>query len=114
MAKISKSFGTALNGVENVYTQHVPLLSHTLEAVAKGKLKADAYPVAGEGAGGRAAETIVFIVGGVTYEEANTVALFNAANPGMKVLLGGSCVHNSTSFQKEVLKTFEIKRTGRV
>ena len=33
-----------MQGVENVYTQHTPLLMQTLEAVAKGRLKDAEYP----------------------------------------------------------------------
>lgn len=38
---------------------------------------------------------IVFIIGGTTYEEANCVYNFNKTTPGVKVLLGGSTVHNT-------------------
>ena len=31
-------------GVENVYTQHTPLLVHTLEALMRGRLKEGDYP----------------------------------------------------------------------
>ena len=48
------------------------------------------------------------MIGGTTYEEARTVALFNQdpvaalngsiTNPtGTRILLGGTCVHNSSS-----------------
>ena len=51
---------------------------------------------------------IVFMIGGTTYEEAKTVSVFNqdpvAATSGgitnaagIRVLLGGTCVHNSSS-----------------
>ena len=33
-----------LQGVENVYTQHTPLLLHTLEALVRGRLKEGDYP----------------------------------------------------------------------
>ena len=37
----------------------------------------------------------MFFVGGVTYEEAASVAQFNAQNPSMQVVLGSNTVHNS-------------------
>ncbi|KAI0004570.1 Sec1-like protein [Russula compacta] len=49
-------------------------------------------------------DVIVFIIGGTTYEEARTVALLNQEPPttggtvGARILLGGTCVHNSASF----------------
>ena len=37
--RMAKNLQTGLNGVENVYTQHVPLLMNTLDAAVKGKLR---------------------------------------------------------------------------
>ena len=45
---------------------------------------------------------IVFMVGGVTYEESRYVSEMNTANPGVRVLLGGTTIHNSASFLEEV------------
>ena len=39
---------------------------------------------------------IIFVVGGATYEEANAVYNFNKVTPGMKFILGGSTIHNSS------------------
>ena len=44
----------------------------------------------------------MFVVGGATYEEAKMVAQINASSPGMRVVLGGTTVHNSASFLEEV------------
>ena len=49
----------------------------------------------------RPQDVIVFIIGGATYEEARTVALLNqepatGSTGGARLLLGGTCVHNST------------------
>lgn len=41
---------------------------------------------------------MIFIVGGTTYEEARSVALYNAANPGVRFFLGGSVVLNSKRY----------------
>lgn len=113
ISQLGRQLHSSVVGVENVYTQHVPLLSHTLDSVAKGKLKDSAYPLisgAAGSSGSRPSEVVVFIVGGVTMEEAAKVAEFNAAGPqvngGMKVVLGGSTIHNSTSFLREVGASF--------
>ena len=56
----------------------------------------------------RPQDVIIIMIGGITYEEARTVALFNqdpvaasnggVTNPaGTRILLGGTCVHNSSS-----------------
>jgi vacuolar protein sorting-associated protein 45 len=107
MSKMAKSLKTSLEGIENVYSQHVPLLMHTLDAVRQGKLKDSVFPaIAGGGGAGRPQEVIVFIVGGVTFEEAYKVAELNASNCGISALLGGSFIHNSTSFLEDLHDAF--------
>lgn len=46
------------------------------------------------------------MVGGVTYEEACKVAELNATLGTGNVVLGGSFVHNSTSFLEELNSSF--------
>lgn len=89
-----------------MYTQHKPLLFTTLENIGKGKLKDSAYPVALSTSAAKVSEVVIFIVGGATYEEAMRVTEFNAANPSMRVILGGSCIHNSRSFLQEIGQAF--------
>lgn len=104
---LGKALSTSLNGVENVFTQHEPLLSNILDTISKGKLKDSQFPlISNSSSSGRLNEVVVFIVGGATYEEATKVAEFNKANPSMRVVLGGSCIHNSNSFLKEVGNVF--------
>lgn len=43
-ARFTKAAKQGLKGVENVYTQHSPLLLATLEALARGRLRADEFP----------------------------------------------------------------------
>jgi len=43
----------------------------------------------------RPQDVVVFIVGGVTYEEALTVHTFNRTTPGVRIVLGGTTVHNT-------------------
>ncbi|CDO69996.1 hypothetical protein BN946_scf184973.g6 [Trametes cinnabarina] len=104
-----------LKGVENVYMQHTPHLSQTLENLFKGRLKEATHPFldgAGPNAGlQRPGDVIIFMVGGTTYAEARVVALLNqessfgnSAASGTRLLLGGTCVHNSSSFL-EMLRT---------
>ncbi|KAK7409029.1 Mitochondrial Translation Optimization [Neonectria punicea] len=57
-----------LKGVENVYTQHSPLLEATLQNLIKGRLREQQYPFV-EGGGStkdKPQDIIVFIVGGAT------------------------------------------------
>ncbi|OJZ86193.1 hypothetical protein ASPFODRAFT_71880 [Aspergillus luchuensis CBS 106.47] len=93
-----------LKGVENVYTQHSPRLEATLQNLIKGRLKELQYPFL-EGGGhtrDKPQDIIIFMVGGATYEEAKMVAQVNASSPGVRVVLGGTSIHNSTSFLEEV------------
>lgn len=89
-----------LKGVENVYTQHSPRLEATLQNLIKARLKEQQYPFI-EGGGttrDKPQDIIVFIVGGATYEEAKMVAQVNASSPGVRVVLGATSIHNSTTF----------------
>jgi vacuolar protein sorting-associated protein 45 len=91
-----------LKGVENVYTQHSPRLENTLQNLIKGRLKEIQYPFLEGHTRDKPQDIIVFIVGGAAYEEAKMVAQVNASIPGVRVVLGGTGVHNSTTFLEEV------------
>ncbi|XP_046963784.1 vacuolar protein sorting-associated protein 45 [Vanessa cardui] len=104
-AKITKRLFKGLSGVENIYTQHTPLLKDTLEDLIKGKLRENLYPVVGGDylpSGKRPQDIIVFIVGGATYEESLCVHQINQAYPGVRVVLGGTTIHNSASYLEEI------------
>ena len=51
----------------------------------------------------RPQDIIVFVVGGVTYEEAMAVSILNKTTPGVRVVLGGTTVHNSHRLNTSVL-----------
>lgn len=97
-------FNRGLRGVENVYTQHSPRLEGTLQDLIKGRLNMNSYPFV-EGGGqtrDKPQDIIVFMVGGATYEESRMVAQVNASSPGVRVVLGGTGMQNSSSFLDEV------------
>lgn len=85
---------------------------NSLDAALKGKLKESHFPSTGNSAntntgsgisgGGGGSSVIVFIVGGVTYEEATKVAEMNSNYPTRKVILGGNTIHNSNTFLTEL------------
>jgi len=108
MSKMTKSLKNSLDGIENVYAQHNPLLSDVIDLAAKGKLKDQHYPALAAVASTAAKPTavIAYVVGGATYEEATKVNEINASNSGFKVLLGGSYIHNSTSFLDDLADAF--------
>ncbi|KAI6087555.1 Sec1-like protein [Hypoxylon rubiginosum] len=93
-----------LKGVENVYTQHSPHLETTLQNLIKGRLREQQYPFVDGGGTTRdkPQDIVVFVIGGATYEEAKSVAGINASSPGVRVVLGGTSVHNAATFLDEV------------
>ncbi|XP_033124058.1 vacuolar protein sorting-associated protein 45-like [Anneissia japonica] len=100
---MTKKFFQGMKGVENIYTQHTPLLQETLDQLIKGKLKEASFPYLGTGQlKNRPQDVIVFMVGGITYEEAFAVYNLNKTTPGVRIVLAGTCIHNSTSFMEEV------------
>ncbi|XP_064086038.1 vacuolar protein sorting-associated protein 45-like [Macrobrachium nipponense] len=109
VSSIKKRLFKGLKGVDNVYTQHKPLLIETLMEVVKGRLREGAFPYCGNppSSPSRPQNIIVFIVGGITYEETAAVHQFNTNNPGVRVILGGSTVHNSSSFLASVEHVME-------
>ncbi|KAF5277477.1 hypothetical protein FQR65_LT03814 [Abscondita terminalis] len=73
--KITKRFFKGLSGVDNVYTQHKPVLHEILDDLFKGRIREDLYPRLNSMSNqlsGRPQDVIVFIVGGATYEESLT------------------------------------------
>lgn len=100
---ITRKVIKGLKGVENIYTQHTPLLKEILEDVIRGRLKEPAFPYLGTvQLRERPQDIIVFIIGGATYEESLTVYQLNNNTPGIKIVLGGTTVHNFNSFLEEI------------
>lgn len=102
---MTKKFLKGLKGVENIYTQHKPLVATLLDQMVKGKLKESAYPYVGTSQlRDRPQDIIVFMIGGTTYEETLTIHNINRTTPGVRVVLGGTSVHNMTTFMEEITK----------
>ncbi|KAL5560419.1 hypothetical protein UlMin_036630 [Ulmus minor] len=113
LLNIARNMARGLKGVENVYTQHQPLLFQTMESITKGRLRDLDYPFVGNHfQQGRPQEVIIFIVGGTTYEESRSVALQNATNSGTRFILGGSVVLNSKRFLKDLEEAQRVARTS--
>ncbi|CAK4664416.1 unnamed protein product [Aphanomyces euteiches] len=103
-----------LQGVGCVLTQHVPPLMKTLDNLFKGTLEASEYGGIQSAAPlpKKLKDVIVYIHGGVTFEETLKVAELNAklAPQGQRVILGGPQILNSDLFLKEL--TDESSGTG--
>ncbi|KAL7752594.1 vacuolar protein sorting-associated protein 45 [Sorochytrium milnesiophthora] len=113
-----KNVFRGLKGVENVYTQHTPHMAQTLELITKGRLKETTHPfIETQGlnqavaAKDRVNNLIIFVVGGATYEEAKYINQLMTSTPGLRIVLGGTAIHNSQSFLREVFDALTV-RTG--
>jgi hypothetical protein len=94
---------------------------NTLDAALKGKLKDNAFPSTSGFTGssnsgassssssanansgsssGPVQSVVVFMIGGVTYEESTKVAEINGNR--RRVILGGNTIHNSNTFLNEL------------
>ncbi|KAL6962366.1 vacuolar protein sorting-associated protein 45 [Sarracenia purpurea var. burkii] len=113
LLNIARNMARGLKGVENVYTQHQPLLFQTMESITKGRLRDVDYPYIGNHfQQGRPQEVVIFIVGGTTYEESRSIALQNASVSGIRFILGGSVILNSKRFLKDLEEAQRIARTS--
>ncbi|ESN92176.1 hypothetical protein HELRODRAFT_194330 [Helobdella robusta] len=100
---ITKKFLRGLKGVENIYTQHQPVLISLLEQLLKNKLKESSFPYLGAShLRERPQDIIIFQVGGTTYEESSSVHNFNKMYSNNRILLASTCLHNFKSFLEEV------------
>lgn len=112
VSKVTNSFKTNVKGISNIYSQHEPVLMNIIQNISKGKLQQKTHPYMSNDLRKCGSfspekdipdEIIVFMVGGVTYEEATKVNDFNKTNDKhISVLLGGTTIHNSTSFLEEL------------
>jgi vacuolar protein sorting-associated protein 45 len=127
MSRMTKNIVGAVAGVDNVYAQHVPILMDTIQQVLRGKLSTKEYPIIASGTSYGAPkgtpssfnnnvnslesvvpeEVLIFMVGGITYEEGMKISELNQQNKGrgIRFVLAGSTVHNSTSFLDELRAT---------
>ena len=94
-----------LKGVENIYTQHSPVMKEVIEDLVKGRLKINQFPFLSHEKlqiMEKPQNVIVFMIGGVTYEEALLVHQLNKTLPGVRIILGGTTIHNFSSFLEEI------------
>jgi len=95
-----------LKGVENVYTQHSPLLKQITEDCIKHKLRPASFPALGPVDPSNPVKScVVFLIGGFTYQEAHAISQLNTSL-GVQVVLGGTSVLNSSAFVEQVDAAF--------
>ncbi|XP_048736203.1 vacuolar protein sorting-associated protein 45-like [Ostrea edulis] len=112
---ITKKFFKGLKGVENIYTQHKPVMHNVLDQLVKGKLKEGTFPYLGTSVlKERPQDIIVFMIGGATYEEALTVHTLNRSTPGVRIVLGATSILNLKSFMEEVMQAVRSQSSNRL
>lgn len=95
-----------LRGVENVYTQHKPLLESILSLLVRNKLPIEKYPFTAPPNGEQELGCVlIFVIGGVTFEEARVVGEWNKLGNTPKVILGGTDVINPKKFLRVIEET---------
>eukprot|EP00005_Dracoamoeba_jomungandri_P004389 CAMPEP_0174258166 /NCGR_PEP_ID=MMETSP0439-20130205/7217_1 /TAXON_ID=0 /ORGANISM="Stereomyxa ramosa, Strain Chinc5" /LENGTH=551 /DNA_ID=CAMNT_0015341577 /DNA_START=58 /DNA_END=1709 /DNA_ORIENTATION=- len=99
--KIASRSIRGLKGVSNIYTQHDPILKSTVENLIAGKLKESDYPFVSAKSDTCPTKIVVFMVGGATYEEACALDKISKQS-NVSIILGGSTIHNSKSFIREL------------
>merc|ERR1712232_790884 len=93
-----------LTQLKNEMLQHKSLTGNSADQLMKGTLDDKVYPFMDKGgqASDKPSQAIIFVIGGTTFAESRDVSNLNDALGGTKVILGGTTVHNSTSFLAEV------------
>jgi len=104
-----KNVFKGLKGVENVYTQHTSKVSDIIQSLLKGKLKDQFYPYVEGSIRERPQDIIIFIIGGATYGEARDIAKLNEEIPNVRIILGGTSIHNTSSFLSFVKNATLVK-----
>jgi len=107
---------SGLKGVENIYTQHKPLLNEIIQDLVTGGLRENMYPYVGGSPGQKMMpkDIIVFVVGGATHEEDFNVHKMNTSPqefglpPGVRIVLAGTTMTNSSTFLKETAKIRDL------
>ena len=97
---------TTVGGVDNIYTQHKPLLVETLTAAASGDLKTTTHPFIDPAASSTAKQKyrhiVVYILGGATYQESAACDELSR-KLGIRIILGGSTMLRSNQFMHSLL-----------
>ncbi|KAM3139618.1 hypothetical protein pb186bvf_008263 [Paramecium bursaria] len=103
LAKASSKLKQAFKDVPNIYTQHQPYILNILEQLYSGKLRDQDFPTTpGNVFRDKPQEIIIFLAGGVTYEESKEIGLINKQPNQPNILLGGTYIHNSRTFLAEI------------
>jgi len=106
LKSFKKSIARGIKGVENLYTEHKPMLKETLDLLLTNKLKEIDYPFANSKPSTAQVkppqDIIIFMLGGITFDESLIVHEFNSSNSGVRIIIGGTSIQNSSSFLRDI------------
>lgn len=124
LSELAKKFNSKMGSrshpeTDNVYMQHVPEISTLLNDLSKNKVSTDRLKPVGKAQTGSShsasspttfspppQDIILFVVGGVTFEEARFVHQFNATMRNkMRVILGGTSVISTSDYINSIRNT---------
>lgn len=103
--QVTRMIVQGVKGVENTLTQHRPNLYKILEELFKKGHKVREADFAFQGERYREEppkRVIVFVVGGITYDEALIADQMNKSRSDLQVIVGGTSVHNFRTYMEEV------------
>lgn len=98
MKKFSKGLHNLVSEEKSMYEMYKCILGQILDRFRQGKLSDQDYPYATRQQPTKTSKTIVFYVGGATYEEMRIAN--EMSQPGFDIVVGGTTVHNADSFIK--------------
>lgn len=92
--------------VKDVFSQHKPQMTQIVDNIIKGKLKIDDFPCTEAQFDQKWAtkNVIVFVLGGVTFEEERDIATTFNADGNVNVIVGGNTIHNSKTFLADMTR----------
>ncbi|CAI6506270.1 AIS_HP2_G0018200.mRNA.1.CDS.1 [Saccharomyces cerevisiae] len=114
LSELARRFNSRMNSksntAENVYMQHIPEISSLLTELSKNELSRDRFKTVGGQNRGTTQnrmdmpqDVILFVIGGVTYEEARLVHEFNETmNTRMRVVLGGTSILSTKEYMNSI------------
>ena len=94
------SYFKSFQKFDHILMNHKPLLSDLLTQISNQQLSLVQYPYLTASTKDPITDVIIYILGGLTYEEERIISQFK----GLNIIIGSNIIHNSTSFLTELLQ----------
>lgn len=87
------------NVADNAFMQYQPRLINILDKIIKGKFVSNNFAIVGNSSNNNQPKNIIiFMIGGVCYDEVRLVDEINKANAGVNIVIGGTHTLNGKTF----------------